>query len=890
MTEEVHPVQLQYINHLKAAAQSFVQEKRLWEHAKKLHGDILDLSPAIDQEQVRKDLELKASAKASKATGKPPRNDGLSVLKPLSDDHDSLGPNIGDEVEPESPTIPSPSLQSGAVRDSTGSEQRINDFGRLSLRTGHPGLLELKPDAITTSNPLKRGPPESLEAEQLDAAGQSVGHKGLATRREKAFSGGPFVAKDPEFIRDSVPPKKDGTLRNSYGSAKQLYHADMDPPNHDVTILWKSEVWDRPGIVGDSFVSRNQLESRHDTLDSKDHNQRELDSRPGHTYTDGHATHAGSAPESRVDANNATQPPREHTRSVETNRDFNIEIQPQMLLQPETRAISHAQLLVEVKGIYGGLVMVEAKCIEVDEKQSLAAMERDPSKKTELKDEQWQALITLHKQLLHEHHDFFLASQHPSASPALSRLAAKYTMPARMWRHGIHAFLEVLRHRLPGSLDHMLAFIYIAYSMMALLHETVTAFEETWIECLGDLGRYRMAIEDSTTGDREIWGGVARAWYNKAADKRPVIGRLYHHLAILARPYSLQQLAYYTRSLTSIQPFDSARASIMTFFQPILDGKTFNNHRSKALELAYGKAHAIMFDRPHQEKLFQEIVETLHSGMLDGYIDRATANFKEQGVYIAFANIAALFEYGGTKDGHRIRRSIFWRAFMEVRIARQKAAAIENPASSTTPFSLEYEPSAERAPSPPAMDAESVTATDQEASASLIRMASDLAFTTLSIALRRHGDRNVFPFVHVMFVFLWNLAVVEKAIQYVNPAIPWTDICSFLNTLAKPETMTRAVMDSSAFPTSTDKSERPLPEDHFMNGALFALNYHPKEWFKKNVVDEEERMMELPSMAAVRVERLLWLGVRIAEVRCSFISPGYVLTLSPSDEQMDILR
>lgn len=27
--------------------------------------------------------------------------------------------------------------------------------------------------------------------------------------------------------------------------------------------------------------------------------------------------------------------------------------------------------------------------------------------------------------------------------------------------------------------------------MMALLHETVPAFENTWIECLGDLSRYR---------------------------------------------------------------------------------------------------------------------------------------------------------------------------------------------------------------------------------------------------------------------------------------------------------------------------------------------------------------------------------------------------------------
>ena len=161
------------------------------------------------------------------------------------------------------------------------------------------------------------------------------------------------------------------------------------------------------------------------------------------------------------------------------------DIQPEMLLQPETRPISHDQLVIEVKGIYAGLVMVEAKCIDIDEKQSAAAQEKDPSKRAILKNDQYQSLIALHKQLLHEHHDFFLASQHPAASAALSRLAAKYSMPARMWRHGIHAFLEVLRHRLPESLEHMLAFIYIAYSMMALLYETVPAFEDTWIECLG---------------------------------------------------------------------------------------------------------------------------------------------------------------------------------------------------------------------------------------------------------------------------------------------------------------------------------------------------------------------------------------------------------------------
>ena len=80
--------------------------------------------------------------------------------------------------------------------------------------------------------------------------------------------------------------------------------------------------------------------------------------------------------------------------------------------------LSHKNSWVnEVKGIYTGLVTVEKKCVEIDQQQS------SPTNK--LSDEQWQALIALHHTLLHEHHDFFLASQHPSSSPALQRLATK---------------------------------------------------------------------------------------------------------------------------------------------------------------------------------------------------------------------------------------------------------------------------------------------------------------------------------------------------------------------------------------------------------------------------------------------------------------------------------
>ena len=292
-----------------------------------------------------------------------------------------------------------------------------------------------------------------------------------------------------------------------------------------------------------------------------------------------------------------------------------------IIRQPETRPISQDQLVAEVKGIYAGLVMVEGRCIEVDNAHSSVTEDSPP-----LHVEQWQALISLHQTLLYEHHDFFLASQHPSAGTALRRLASKYAMPARMWRHGIHSFLEVLRHRLPATLEHMLTFIYLAYGMMALLYETVPAFEDTWIECLGDLGRYRMAIEDDDMQDRETWTEVSRYWYSKASDKAPTTGRLYHHLAVLARPNALQQLYYYVKSLCVPIPFFSARDSIMTLFDPMLNGGPV---RLAEVDAAFLRVHAFLFSGKSPEALDLAMNQFLR--LLDGHIARTTKRWLESG-------------------------------------------------------------------------------------------------------------------------------------------------------------------------------------------------------------------------------------------------------------------
>ncbi|RAL68390.1 hypothetical protein DID88_007121 [Monilinia fructigena] len=501
-----------------------------------------------------------------------------------------------------------------------------------------------------------------------------------------------------------------------------------------------------------------------------------------------------------------------------------------IILQPETRPISQEQLVAEVKGIYAGLVMVEAKCIEVDNRQATLAQGDPTSQPPRLNNEQWQALIALHRTLLHEHHDFFLASQHPSASPALRRLASKYAMPARMWRHGIHSFLELLRHRLPASLDHMLAFIYLAYSMMALL----------------------MAIEDDDIRDREVWTGVARHWYSKASDKAPTTGRLYHHLAILARPNALQQLYYYAKSLCVVVPFTSARESILTLFDPVLNAENGQGqYRLPPLDTALIRAHGHLFTNRTMERFEPAVQEFL--ALLDSQIGRVTKKFMEQGSHIAISNSVAMLGF----------------------------ASKENPL-------MKAITSPEDKPADIDMDV-----TQDESSPSMVafKHAQSLSNSTLEIVLQRIGDPNVLPFIHVSLVFIFRMSHFPGAMDLLAPAFPWQSLAIMLNTLLKFYKSLSRIEDSK-FPLPEKDDVRPFPEDFGMRGLLWAEKYFPERWFLNEKTDEEEKYHELPSMLDQRKERILWLACRIADAGpwINFNSFKLEFSVQSSDTDMEFLK
>ena len=158
-----------------------------------------------------------------------------------------------------------------------------------------------------------------------------------------------------------------------------------------------------------------------------------------------------------------------------------------------------------------------------------------------------------------------------------------------------------------------------------------------------------MAVEDDDRRDKETWSGVSRYWYKKAADQNPSTGRLAHHLAILSKPFTVEQLSLYLRTLTSITPFESAKTSFLTLFNPVLEGKQDATPQSCYFEIILIKMSGFIFKKEQMD----EFAENLHEWKIEliRLIHWGGSNFKSCGVLIVVCTAAALYEFGRSKSG-----------------------------------------------------------------------------------------------------------------------------------------------------------------------------------------------------------------------------------------------
>ena len=95
----------------------------------------------------------------------------------------------------------------------------------------------------------------------------------------------------------------------------------------------------------------------------------------------------------------------------------------------------------------------------------------------------------------------------PSVPASLRVIPTKYNIIIRLWTHAFHKLLEALRRASfasPLALEHLQDFIYFAYTFYTgLLEEpSLKSFRSGWLEALGDLARYRMAVAAMVTSNQ----------------------------------------------------------------------------------------------------------------------------------------------------------------------------------------------------------------------------------------------------------------------------------------------------------------------------------------------------------------------------------------------------
>ncbi|KAK4685352.1 hypothetical protein P7C73_g4803, partial [Tremellales sp. Uapishka_1] len=458
----------------------------------------------------------------------------------------------------------------------------------------------------------------------------------------------------------------------------------------------------------------------------------------------------------------------------------------------------------------------------------------------------WLELIGRHRDLQNAHRDFLDLVFKPPVPSSMHSLPVKYNIPVRLWQTGFHLLLEQLRHAWmsghPLALDLLTDLIYDAYQFYShLLDEPfLTTFRTAWIEALGDLARYRMAIAshlvseaparirtgDGSQGDhdydeaglipssgasigqevaenwdvedKETWRTTARDWYAMGITEKPGEGRLHHHLAMLCRDSKGEEgraLYHFSKSLTASHPFGSARESILPLFDSALQSQR-SLPEATAMDL-FVRLHGMLFTRisldsfPSVMSRYMERLE--EDASLDGVSRKARVTVVDW-LMMGTVNLAAVLQYGA-EDG-LVRKGFS----SEAAARRGKALTAEG--------DEEEEP-----PVPgPEMTSTATCSLESSIPSPIFASGLELAFAVFEFVLshphRVHGVHHVLnPYIPIFLTFLATVFRQPQTGYSIIPFIPWTTLVEFLNKFS-PEIKEETRLVAGI----------PLPEDWSLRG------------------------------------------------------------------------
>ena len=344
---------------------------------------------------------------------------------------------------------------------------------------------------------------------------------------------------------------------------------------------------------------------------------------------------------------------------------------------------------------------------------------------------------------------------------------------------------------------------------------------------------------------------------------------------MLARPNIVQQLFYYSKALIAVVPFTNARESIMLLFTPFLDRPKDTYHRYAVLESSLVTAWGILFKRGSIAEFTRHTTD--FTSALDEHISRTTVKWKIQGPEVESSLIAGILDYG--------EKAYLWTIIRDHMEHIKKSQEVKLEPNDQVSVTSKAAPAIDDPQVREHMRQEHWMSIDQEGinyrrlagiptfhEGSNFSSSDDCANHVLpiwsrsvSVVASKIGDRNTIPYLHVTLAFLWSLSFVPGALFYLESYVPWAKLVTFLNTLGR-SGVYDAQVESAEFPQSRSGVGQQFPEDFPIRGLIWSYFYYPQDFFTGQIVDEDERALELPSHALMRAERCLWLGVRLASV------------------------
>ncbi|KAJ7470538.1 hypothetical protein FB451DRAFT_1254044 [Mycena latifolia] len=583
---------------------------------------------------------------------------------------------------------------------------------------------------------------------------------------------------------------------------------------------------------------------------------------------------------------------------------------------------------IQLKKLYRAITDLETKVKQEDSDDAddagrvLLKPKAPADDDLEKEKDKWKRQIEDHKELAEIIHNLLEISLAPSVPASLRNIPTKYNIIIRLWSFAFHKLLESLRRASftsPLALEHLQDFIYYAYTFYTgLLEEpTLNPFKSGWLEALGDLARYKMAVAAMVVGgadsgvaltadavsaaadpaadlltapaipapksvsdapaariddspspsiglaaarlldvepEKERWRCIAREWYGMGIADQPGHGKLHHHLGLLSREVEREELRGVYHFVRSM----TTMHPFVTSRESVLPMWSVTAQARRALP----EAHLVDLFVLLHGMLFTNIQLDDFQPTLARFIERLEIEGAEEREWIMMAviNVCAVLEYGKPtgvlkKAGGVGTRDMSGASAVAMRVMAKRGLAEDDKDK------MDVDEENVQQTSPAMSEAEAEAA---EAPAAF-RFAMQLLFAMLSHVLRRptrkpspYARSNLNPYLTVVLTFLATMLKHQQSLEIMERSVPWEDLAAFFAKIP------RHIMASQGLATARSSREErwamlttgcapPLPEDWCLRGMEWVGRKVYQQGFWKAGEDKRAEIEVLDDSEAAEI-------------------------------------